>query len=143
IGEGYFGKVYGSKDRWGNDLVAKVLLPRERTQEEVRDQWMHELNNLVSLRHPTITYVHDAFEYRNTFYLIIERCTCDLRGLFAIENYDGDLWLPALARDILQAIEFIHGAGYIHKDLHPGNIFIASIRDRMVPTKAPVYSFKV
>src|SRR5215813_6077751 len=79
IGEGYFGKVYGSKDRWGNDLVAKVLLPRERTQEEVRDQWMHELNNLVSLRHPTITYVHDAFEYRNTFYLIIERCTCDLR----------------------------------------------------------------
>jgi len=143
IGEGYFGKVYGCTDRWSNDLVAKVLLPRERTQDEVRDQWEQELTNLLSLRHPKITYVHDWFEYRDMFYLIIERCQGDLRSLFTIPDFNGELWFPSLARDILQAVEFIHRFGYIHKDLHPGNVLTAYTRDRMVPSKTPVISFKV
>jgi serine/threonine protein kinase len=120
-----------------------VLVPIERTHDEVRAQWEQELNNLLSLRHPKITYVHDAFEYRDMFYLIIERCHGDLRSLFAIQGFDGEVWLPTLARDILQAVEFIHRFGYIHKDLHPGNVLTAYTRDRMVPSKAPVISFKV
>lgn len=143
LGEGYFGKVFACKDRWANDLVAKVLLPQERSYEDVHELWLNELNNLVNLRHPNITYVYDAFEYRDTFYLVIERCGGDLLDLFRIPNFQGDLWLPAIARDILQALEFIHLAGYVHKDIHPGNLFILHSRDRMVPSKAPVLSFKV
>lgn len=143
LGEGYFGKVFACRDRWSNDLVAKVLIPRGRTYEDVRQQWTGELENLVRLRHPNITYVYDAFEHRNTFYLIIERCGTDLHQLLQIPDYNGELWLPALARDVLQGLEFIHSAGYVHKDLHLGNVFAAWTRDRMVPTKNPVASFKI
>lgn len=143
LGEGYFGKVYACRDRWANDLVAKVLVPRQRSYEEVRKQWQHELNALLDLRHPTITYAYDAFERESTFFLVIERCGTDLNALFTIPQYDGHAWLPALARDLLQGLEYIHDAGYVHKDLHLGNIYAAWSRDRMVQTKEPVVSFKI
>ena len=54
-----------------------------------------------------------------------------------------DLWLPYVARDILQALEFIHQNGYVHKDLHPGNIFASQVRDHLDPGKEPVWMFKI
>lgn len=143
LGEGYFGKVYACTDDWANELVAKVLLPRNRPYEEVRKQWLHELGNLVSLRHPNITFVYDAFEAQDTFYLVIERCEGDLAGLIGHPDVEAQSWLPYLARDILQALDFIHRNGYAHKDLHPGNVFTGTVRDRMFPGKAPVVVFKV
>lgn len=144
LGAGYFGAVYECWDEWNNELVAKVLEPRNaRTYEEVRDDWLRELQLLVGLRHPNITFVHDAFEYRDTFYLTIERCSSTLEGLITMPGLNPALWLPYVARDVLQAVSFLHAAGYVHKDLHPGNVFMLWIRDRMLPEKAPVLQFKV
>jgi len=142
LGSGAFGAVFECRDEWGNELVAKVLLPRNRTYEDVREEWMHELRNLERLRHPNITYIYDAFEYRDTFYLVIERCSMTLADLFS-PDIDGDVWLPYVARDILHALDFIHSYGYVHKDLHPGNIFISEMRDRMVPGNESIWQFKI
>jgi serine/threonine-protein kinase len=142
IGSGHFGEVYACKDEWGNDLVAKVLQPRG-SYEDVKVAWNQELQKLLALRHPTITFLHDAFEYRDTFYLVLERCLTDLNALLGVPEYDGTFWMPHVARDLLQGIHFIHTAGYVHKDIHPGNVFVKSITDRMSPEKDPVYCFKI
>lgn len=143
IGKGSFGSVYECRDEWRNDLVAKVIIPQpQSTYEAVKQQWLDELQKLIYLRHPNITYVYDAFEYRDTFYLIIERCFSTLDDLIA-PHIQGDIWLPYVARDLLQAIDFIHKCGYVHKDIHPGNVFISQVRDKMVPTKNPVWMFKI
>ena len=63
IGEGYFGLVFSCVDFWGNDLAAKVLKPVD-TYDHVRASAEAELRKLVVLRHPNITYIFDAFEYR-------------------------------------------------------------------------------
>ena len=52
IGEGGFGRVFQCTDDWHNSLVAKVIVPKGRTYEQVRDGWLRELRNLVELRHP-------------------------------------------------------------------------------------------
>lgn len=143
VGDGYFGSVYECADEWGNGLVAKVLLPRNQSYEAIRGAWRSELQKLVRLRHPNITFVHAAFEYRDTFYLVIERCAQDLTFLVQMPGLKGDVWLPHLARDLLQAISFIHSWNYVHKDIHPGNVFMAYHFDRMVPAQDPVLSFKV
>jgi serine/threonine protein kinase len=143
IGGGFFGKVYECTDEWGNDLVAKVLLPRDRSYDAVRKDWLAEMEKLVQLRHPNITFVHAAFEYRDTFYLVIERCTRDLEHLINMPGLKGDVWIPHLARDVLQAIGFIHAWNYVHKDIHPKNVFMAFHYDRMVPSQDPTLSFKV
>lgn len=143
IGQGHFGAVYECTDDWGNELVAKVLLPVNRTYEQVRDGWTKELQNLLTLRHPHITFLYNAFEYKDTFYLIIERCSSDLHSMIAMPGLKGDLWLPHLANNLLQAVAFLHNAGYVHKDIHPGNVFLTWLKDRMVPDQQPVLQFKV
>jgi serine/threonine protein kinase len=143
VGNGYFGRVYECTDEWGNPLVAKVLVPRDQTYDQVRDSWLLELKKLRELRHPNVTFVHAAFEFEDTFYLVIERCTMTLDVVITLDDLRPDGWIPHVARDILQALEFIHNEGYVHKDIHPGNVFVSQSVDRMVPTKEPVWSFKV
>lgn len=143
IGQGSFGAVYECTDDWGNNLIAKVLLPQSKPYVQVKDEWLAELRNLMQLRHPNITFVHQAFEYRDTFYLIVERCSSPLTSLINSPTTNGDIWLPYIARDILLALDFIHKLDYIHKDIHPGNVFISHHYDFMVPSKDPVWSFKI
>jgi len=141
IGQGHFGAVYECTDEWGNALVAKVLLPQSRSYEEVRKIWLGELTSLLNLRHPNITYVYDAFEYRDTFYLVIERCVANLAAWPTVR---GDSWLPYVARDVLQGLDFIHARGYVHKDLHPGNVLVKWTGDSAAAASdAPVLSFKI
>lgn len=143
IGSGYFGAVYSCVDDWGNPLVAKVILPLERPYEVVRDEWERELQNLIMLRHPNITFVHNAFEYRDTFYLIIERCEKTLADMLATPHFNGEKWLMPIARCLLQAVDFIHRQGYVHKDLHLGNIFLRYIQDEVSPEYFHAMVFKV
>ncbi len=142
IGQGNFGCVYECRDEWENELVAKIILPKNRTYEEVKKEWLEELQKLVILRHKNITYIHSAFECNNTFYLIIERCYCTLNHLLNMPNIRNELWLPSIAKDILQGIDFIHDAGYVHKDIHPGNIFV-SRQDKIISGKEFIWSFKI
>lgn len=143
VGKGGFGIVYECTDDWGNALVAKILLPHDQSYRQVRRSWQEELRKLVVLRHPGITFVYDAFEHKDTFYLIIERCNFALTKLITRRGLDADRWIPYVARDILQALDYIHASGYVHKDLHPGNVFVTETRRRRLLLKEPVWSFKV
>ena len=49
IGNGAFGAVYECMDDWGNLLAAKVLLPQDKPYEQVREEWLRECNNLMTL----------------------------------------------------------------------------------------------
>ena len=129
INHGSFAAVFECFDEWNNPLVAKVLLPNAQTYEQVREKWEREFQALFTVRHPCITFIHEAFEWRDTFYIIVERCTCSLRDLISVPNFNGNVWFPELARDLLQALAFIHPLGQVHKDVHPGNILLHSPYD--------------
>jgi serine/threonine-protein kinase len=73
IGEGYFGLVFNCVDVWNNNLAAKVMKP-VGPYEKIKQSAEAELNKLLILRHPHVTYVYDAFEFRGTFYIITELC---------------------------------------------------------------------
>jgi len=51
--------------------------------EEVQAAAVGEAQKLFLLRHPFVTYVHDTFEYRDTFYIITERCDDSITYLFS------------------------------------------------------------
>ena len=142
IGEGFFGVVYSCKDVWGNDLAAKVLKP-VGTYEKVRADAQAEFIKLLQLRNPHITFVYDAFEYRDTFYIITERCYCSVKQLFAIQNFNGQAWLMPIARSLLQAVHYLHINNYAHQDIHSANVFTALVKDEMVPTNQEIMQFKL
>jgi serine/threonine-protein kinase len=141
IGEGHFGIVYACKDVWQNELAAKVLKPLG-TYETVRTLAESELTKLFHLRHPNITYVYDAFEYRDTFYIITEKCFCPVTSLFGSKDFNGQSWLLPVARCILQALHFVHVNSFVHQDIHPGNVFTAFVKDEL-PTEARAIQFKL
>ena len=142
IGEGFFGVVYACFDGWGNDLAAKVLKPT-RTHDELAASALAELQKLVHLRHPHVTYVYDAFEFRDTFYIITERCYCPLTQLFSLENFDGANWIMPIARCLLQAVHFLHINEFVHQDIHLANVFAAFSRDEVRPTEPGAIQFKL
>lgn len=132
IGEGNFGVVYECTDTWENELAVKILKPRG-TYEQVRENAIAELQKLRLLRHPNVTYVHDAFEFRHTFYIVCERCWQPINQFIQRDNFQGHLWLRAIARQLLQAVHFLHCNNYVHQDIHGGNVFVATLRDDMAP----------
>jgi len=143
LGRGGFGVVYECSDDWGNPLVAKIILPHERPYASVRESWLEEARKLMDLRHPNITFVREAFEYQDTFYLIIERCNFPLMQVITSFGLEPERWLPYVARDVLQALDYIHAHGYVHKDLHPGNVFVVESRQQAAFIHRIVRSFKI
>ena len=111
----------------------KVLKPLD-TYEHVRDNAVAEFEKLRHLRNPYITFVFDAFEYRDTFYIITERCYCPVSDIFALPNFDGKLWIMPIARCLLQAVHYLHIHDYVHQDIHAGNVFAALVKNEMAPT---------
>lgn len=142
IGEGFFGVVYECWDEWGNSCVAKVLRPKNQTYEQVRSEWLNELVKLIQLRHPRVTHVYDAFEFQDAFYLIIERCFSKLEELIRLPSLNPDLWIPHVARNVLEAVDFMHSANYVHKDIHHGNVFIVETKNAFGNNDS-AFSFKV
>ena len=139
LGSGSFGDVYECTDSWDNELAVKVLKPLG-TYEEIREKAIEESQKLKLLRHPNVTFVYDAFEYRHTFYIVFERCWQSINELMKNSNFDGGLWLKAIARQLLQAVHFLHCNKYVHQDIHGGNVFIAAYKSDMSP-KDTVFTF--
>lgn len=130
IGEGAFGTVYEASDIWLNELAVKVLKP-QGTYEGIRDAATQEFDKLLKLRHPNVTHVVDAFEFQHTFYIVTEKCFAPLSSLFQIGHLTGDLWVRPIARCLLQAVHFLHTYGYVHQDIHFGNVFMHFHRDEL------------
>ena len=89
LGGGGYGSTYACRDQWDNSLVLKILVPRALSYEQVRHNWEREISSLLTLRHPNITYVYDAFELASTFHIVVERCGGSLSDLFRTASYDG------------------------------------------------------
>jgi serine/threonine-protein kinase len=87
--------------------------------------------------------VYDAFEYRDTFYIITERCYRPLSEFFGFDWFDGRLWVAPVARCVLQATNYLHISKYTHQDIHLDNVFAAFSRDEMQPTQPGAIHFKV
>jgi serine/threonine protein kinase len=142
IGEGHFGLVYGCVDIWNNSLAAKVLKPLV-PHDKLEASALAEIQKLILLRHPHITYVFDAFQFRDTFYIITERCHCPLTTLLTLQPYDGFAWLKPVARCLLQAVNYAHMNQYAHQDIHLGNVFAAFAKDEMNSEDPGAIQFKL
>jgi serine/threonine protein kinase len=142
IGEGSFGVVYACVDDWNNQLAAKVLKPT-KPHHELQAAASAEVVKLVELRHPQITYIYDAFAFRNAFYIITERCGLSVAHFFQEEWFQGPLWTLAIARSLLQAVEFLHLNNYAHQDIHAANVFSLVARNEMDPEDSNAMQFRL
>lgn len=139
--DGFFSHVWNCTDQWGNDLVVKLLKFRGYAHHQIEAYARREADILANVRNPFVTHIHDAFAQDNQSYIVVERCNFTLEDMFAQTNVS--LFFMPLARCLLQALHSIHAYGFVHKDIHPGNIFATSHWDSLANRRSEIYTFKV
>jgi serine/threonine protein kinase len=129
--------------------LAKQGDMRNRPNPSLEATILQHLSKIQDAKHVIAEY-YDSFAENEKFYLVMEMCKhgsiydylnrerkrpfTEDQSLFLNCNYQ---FLGILARDILLAIlmalDLIHTAGYLHRDLSPKNILIHSFNAESVP----------
>ncbi len=144
IGEGNFSIVYSAFDKWDNDLALKILKPANQLFDAVRVAFEKEKESLLMFRHPAVTHIYNAFICENLFYLVTERCAYTIGDLLNQPGFSGIGWIKPLAQSLLQAVAEIHKLGYVHRDIHLGNVFTSILRNVYLPqSQESIIRFKL
>lgn len=82
---------------------------------------VYEYNTLVSLHHPNIIKLYDAFEDEDTHFLVMDYCpNGTVRQRIGLP-YDRFIYY---AKQMIEALAYCHANNIAHRDIKPDNIFI-------------------
>lgn len=134
IGRGGMASVYRGTDlTLGRDVAIKILKGELAADATFRTRFRLEAQAASRMSHPTIVRVFDAGEDTETDadgtehpvpYIIMELVTGRLlKDIIS----DGPVPIPDAIRytdGILEALEYSHRAGVVHRDIKPGNVMV-------------------
>ena len=144
LGAGGFGITYRARDtNLDKDVAIKEYLPGDlamrapdgsvvpqATQHEAGYQWglerfLLEARTLAKFSHPHIVRVLRYFEAHATAYMVMDYEQGDpLKVMLQHEPRPPEAKLKALLAPLLEGLEAVHAAGFLHRDIKPDNICI-------------------
>ena len=144
LGSGGFGIIYYAWERHLDRPVAvKEYLPNEfalrtdgttvrprSTSDAANYQWglerfLDEARALARFKHPHINEVYRFFEDNGTAYMVLEYIEGEtLSELLRRESGLEQAHLRRLLEELLSGLEEVHDAGFVHRDVKPGNIML-------------------
>ncbi len=134
LGCGGFATVHRARDTArGHAVALKVLHPHLATDAETRARFHREAQSLARVTHPNIVRIYEAGEAQGAVFMATE--LIEGRALNLILRERPALSLDdvlAIAGQIGLALDAIHAAGIVHRDVKPDNILIESGTNRAV-----------
>jgi parallel beta-helix repeat protein len=109
--------------RDAHNQVAPITLPPDQFAQ-IRQRFLEEAQLVAQLNHPGIVRIYDVFQQNNTGYMVMEYLHGETLGA-KLKRAGGVLPVDEAVDYILQvcdALEVVHHAGYIHRDIKPDNI---------------------
>lgn len=124
LGDGAFGKVYKARHKETSTLAAAKIC--ELRGEDDLEDFVVEIEILSECKHPNVVELHEAFFYEGKLWMLIEFCEGG-----AVDSIMVDLEKPLteaqiryLCHEILCALDYLHNANIIHRDLKAGNVLL-------------------
>lgn len=130
LGQGGMGAVYRVWDLHLNaPRAVKEMLPQPdinpQLLEQLRQQFQQEAAVLATLSHPHLVRVTDFFEEGGNAYLVMDFIEGEsLAERIAREGALPEAQVLAWADQLLDALEYIHSQGIIHRDIKPQNVIV-------------------
>lgn len=144
LGVGGFGLTYlatdlnlnlkvAIKEYMPSDLAVRcddsTVVPKsEQTQETFEwglSRFLDESRTLATFRHPNIVRVMRFFKANQSAYMVMEFVQGEaLNTWMKPRRFLSQQALLAIALPLLDGLEVIHRAGFLHRDIKPNNIFI-------------------
>ncbi|MFL5538889.1 MAG: serine/threonine-protein kinase, partial [Longimicrobiaceae bacterium] len=149
IGRGGFAAVYRATDeRLGRTVAVKVITHSAGAPElrdEIQKRFQREARAIASLHHPNVVTVYDfgTDETLGLDFLVMELLEGEVLSerLRRAEPLAVDEALRILV-DAAAGVEAGHRAGLVHRDLKPGNVFLA-LGDHGGPPRVYVLDFGI
>jgi TolB-like protein/tetratricopeptide (TPR) repeat protein len=125
IGAGGMGEVYRARDtRLGRDVAVKMVVQGDDRQLLARLK--REAQVLASLNHPRICQIFDLGERRGKPFIVMELLDGEPLSARIARGRMEPREAIAIALEVLDALEVLHGRGVVHRDLKPSNIFLTA-----------------
>lgn len=126
VGTGGMASVWTARDsRLDRTVAVKVISDNLALDPAFVQRFEREARLAAGLAHPHVVAVHDYGSHGDRPYLVMEHVTGGTLADRLREGRGG--WVaPALARELLDALGYIHTAGILHRDLKPANVLIGS-----------------
>jgi len=127
LAEGGMGRVYlAEHTRLGRKVALKVLRSEYSTNGPAIKRFFREARTVNDINHENIIEITDFFEKEggNNYYIME---LLKGRTLTEVLKEEGALPVPRvidIAVQVCKALEAVHAAGVIHRDLKPDNIYL-------------------
>jgi serine/threonine protein kinase len=131
-GTGGMGVVYRANQRSLNRVVAlKVIRHDIASSGGYRERFLREARLAASVDHPHVVSVYDVGEQDGRLFLAMQWVDgLNLRTLIDGEGALAPDRAVTIAEQLAGALEAVHDAGLIHRDVKPANVLLRQMGDR-------------
>ena len=130
LGKGAMGVVYEALDPRLQRTVAVKTLHRDAQPDEVVRRFLVEARAIARLSHPNIVAIYDIGEEDGMAFIAMELVRGrELASLIDADERPPPLESARIVGQLLQALQYAHERGVLHRDVKPGNVLLTESGD--------------